>query len=82
MTKPMASEQPERISVLIAGNNHLSAYALDPRQVHNSGKPVYEYITITRYNEVCEAAEKAADLLWRDGWRDQAIELRAALGKV
>jgi hypothetical protein len=79
----MANDQPERVWLRTNRESRFGVGAVcSPTQ---DGEFNIEYITITRYNEVCEAAEAACRLLdyasASCAVREAAIALRAALGK-
>lgn len=47
LNAPAASEGvPERLFVQVLKNS-VAAYTLDPREVHDNGKPVYEYVRVS-----------------------------------
>jgi hypothetical protein len=55
----------------------------DPREVHDNGRPVYQYIRAESHDELREAAEAALGIPDNDyiGWAEYKEELRQALGK-
>lgn len=53
-------ESPARLFVQKHRGGTISAYELDPREVHDNGKPVYEYCPIAPIREAVEKCEVAA----------------------
>lgn len=56
------TEPPDRVYVQIVGSI-IAAYDTDPREVHDNGKPVYEYARVRTPASVGEAAEKATRVI-------------------